>query len=509
MISNKQTKDCIIFFAPAFLQVGCDLVHSLKKQIPNFKLTAICTGGYKTVDYVLKNIDNKLLNVIYNLEQEEKKWVKDSQIDYDYIKSFENKFSIDYFGRVLTADRRVGNGYVTGGLSRPSYLADLSKKNSSTIPFAYIQGGLRLFENIFAERKYSFVFLYVVASSPALLISYFANYHKVTFRCLYHSRINDRNFLDSSPFGSLDLLKKKFLDKNLIIGEKAKKEANKFLINFRQKPVLPDYSSYFLNKRDNILKDFIFYVAYLLIYNLRILLPKVHRQKLTKDKMRHKFFYFKRNFLKLFLNENFSKEIPNLKFVYFPLHVDPEASTMVLSPYHTNQLAVIENLSKSIPSDHVLLVKEHIPMIGFRPRDFYKTIRSFPRVILVSPNFDQFSLISKASYVCSITGTAGLEGLLLRKKVLLISKDTPFSFFKTGLIVESDISKLNQSFVDLKNIEYLDDKSILKYLGIIFHDSFKMNNGLLWEKYDEQPKVEKDTFIAELTKQMNTLIHST
>ena len=50
---------------------------------------------------------------------------------------------------------------------------------------------------------------------------------------------------------------------------------------------------------------------------------------------------------------------------------------------------------------------------------------------------------------------------------------------------------------------------MLKYLGIIFQDSFKMNNSLLWEKYDEQSKVEKDTFIAELTKQMITMIHST
>ena len=507
MIDSKQNKNCILFFAPAFLELGCDLVHSLQKQIPNFKLTAICSGGYKTVNYVLKNIDNKVLNEIYNLEEEEKKWVKDNEIDYDYIKSFEDKFGNDYFGRVLTADRRVGNGYVSGGLSRPNYLADLSKKSPEIIPFKYVQGGLRLIENIFDKRKYSFVFLYVVASSPALLISYFAKYHKITFRCLYHSRISDRNLLDSSPFGSLDLLKEKFYDKKLFVSDIAKKEAINFLNTFRQKPIIPDYSSYFLNKKDNILKDLIFSVAYFLIFNLKFLLPKESRQKFTKDKMRHKFFYFKRNFLKLFLRKNFRKEIPNQKFVFYPLHVDPEASTMVLSPFHTNQLAIIENLSKSIPSDHVLVVKEHIPMIGFRPRNFYKTISSFPRVTLISPHYDQFSLISKASFICSISGTAGLEGLLLKKKVLLFAKDTPFSLFNKGLIVESDISKLSQSFENLTKIKPLDDESILKYLGIIFQDSFKMNNGLLWEKYSEQPKEEKDKFVAELTEQMNTLIH--
>ena len=174
---------------------------------------------------------------------------------------------------------------------------------------------------------------------------------------MYHSRIGDRNFLDSSPFGNLEILRDKYLNKDTIISFKAQEKAKNYLESFREKPVVPDYTSYYENKTDFILKDAIFFSVYFVAYYLKVFLPKFYRNTLTKDKMRHKLFYLKRNFSKLFLDVKFTNEIPKQKYVYFPLHVDPEASTMVLSPFHTNQIALIENLSKSLPTDH-LLVKE-------------------------------------------------------------------------------------------------------------------------------------------------------
>lgn len=285
------------------------------------------------------------------------------------------------------------------------------------------------------------------------------------------------------------------------------KKALNYLQNFRDKPITPDYTSYFSNKKDNLIKDGVYFIAYFFAYNLRFLLPKGLKDEITKDKLRHKLFYFKINFQKLYKRYKFSKQIPDQKYVYFPLHVDPEASTMVLSPFHTNQISLIENLSKSIPSDHILLVKEHIPMIGYRPKGFYKTIQSMPRVRLISPFFDQFTIISKASFICSITGTAGLEGLLLKKKVLLIADRTPYSFFEKGLIVESDISKLSERFQELDKKELLDDVSILRYLALIFQESFQMKNGLIWENYFDQPESEKNAFLSELTDQIHSLIN--
>ena len=507
MTKNLTSKNCLIVFAPVFLEIGCDLVKSLHKKEPNIKITALCFGGYRVVDYILKNIDSDLIDKVYNLEEEEKKWIREKNIDFDYLQSFEDKFGSDYFGRVLTADRRIGNGYVLGGLARPNYLSKLAKKYPNRFPAIYVQGALSFFEILFSQIVYDFVFLYVVASSPTLLLSYFAKYHKVTLRCLYHSRIGNRNFLDSSPFGNLEILKNKYLNNDIVVSHRAQEKAKNYLKSFREKPVVPDYTSYFENKTDFILKDAIYFIVYFFAFYLRFFLPKYYRNILTKDKMMHKLFYLKRNILKLFFSIKFTNQIPNQKYVYFPLHVDPESSTMVSSPFHTNQIALIENLSKSIPADHLLVVKEHIPMIGFRPKNFYKTIMSFPRVKLINPRFDQFSLINKSSFVCTITGTAGLEALMLKKKVLLIGKNAPFSFFEKGIIVESDISILSKRFFELKKLSQIDDESILKYLGLIFQESFKMSTALLWQNYNNQPENEKSLFLEELSELMITLIN--
>src|SRR5690606_3825451 len=99
-------------------------------------------------------------------------------------------------------------------------------------------------------------------------------------------------------------------------------------------------------------------------------------------------------------------ELPTRPFVYFPLHVDPEASTMVLAPDHTDQLAVIESLAKRLPFGMSLVVKERVRMLGRRPRGFYETIRRFPSVSLASPLESTFQLIQRSTFVAAITGTA-------------------------------------------------------------------------------------------------------
>ena len=108
--------------------------------------------------------------------------------------------------------------------------------------------------------------------------------------------------------------------------------------------------------------------------------------------------------------------------VLFPLHFDPEESTMVFGPNFTNPLALIETLSKSIPLPCKLVIKEHPAMIGRRPRGFYKSVLSFPNVILVSPTSDIFRLIRKSSIVVSVSGTATWEALLSNTIPLLLGK---------------------------------------------------------------------------------------
>ena len=59
----------------------------------------------------------------------------------------------------------------------------------------------------------------------------------------------------------------------------------------------------------------------------------------------------------------------------------------------------------------------------------------------------------------------------------------------------------------MKKLSPLDDQSIIRYLGLIFQESFKMNNSLIWEKYNDQSPKEKRLFIDELSGQIEQLLN--
>lgn len=115
---------------------------------------------------------------------------------------------------------------------------------------------------------------------------------------------------------------------------------------------------------------------------------------------------------------HFDQDVPAEKFVFFPLHFQPELTTLILAPYAVNQIAVIENLAKSLPVDHVLCVKEHKASLGRRPRGYYAAIRRLPNVRLVSPYVDSHAVIKRSSAVCVISSTVGWEALLYDKAVV-------------------------------------------------------------------------------------------
>lgn len=110
------------------------------------------------------------------------------------------------------------------------------------------------------------------------------------------------------------------------------------------------------------------------------------------------------------------------KFVLYPLHFQPEATTLVLAPYYLNQVALIEDLAKSLPAGHRLYVKEHVVSRGRWPISFYESIRRVPGVRLISPNEDSMALLQRAAAVAVITGTMGWEALLLDKPAITFGR---------------------------------------------------------------------------------------
>jgi hypothetical protein len=114
----------------------------------------------------------------------------------------------------------------------------------------------------------------------------------------------------------------------------------------------------------------------------------------------------------------FEKPVAGEKYVLYPIHFQPEASTLVQAPMYVDQLALLRDIAASLPVGHRLYVKEHVSNRGRRPIEFYDEIRAIPAARLLGPDEDTWALIRGAAAIAVITGTVGWEGLMFDKPVV-------------------------------------------------------------------------------------------
>jgi hypothetical protein len=114
----------------------------------------------------------------------------------------------------------------------------------------------------------------------------------------------------------------------------------------------------------------------------------------------------------------FERPVDGEKYVLYPIHFQPEASTLVQAPLYIDQVNLLRDIAASLPIDHRLYVKEHVSNRGRRPLEFYEQIRAIPSVRLLGPDEDTWTLIRNASVIAVITGTVGWEGLMFDKPVV-------------------------------------------------------------------------------------------
>jgi hypothetical protein len=136
---------------------------------------------------------------------------------------------------------------------------------------------------------------------------------------------------------------------------------------------------------------------------------------------------FRRNAMQL-PRHWFIDKPPAAPFVFFGLHFQPESSIDVCAHFFSDQVRVIELISRSIPPTHKLLVKLHKSAAAHYSRSQLAEFTKFPGVQLVSPHAYTRELIRKASVVFSIQGTIGLEAALLGKPVVMFA-DSPTKVF--------------------------------------------------------------------------------
>lgn len=121
-----------------------------------------------------------------------------------------------------------------------------------------------------------------------------------------------------------------------------------------------------------------------------------------------------------FFDHNFSL---GDKYIYFPLHLQPEMTTSNLGGIYNDQILAIERISKLIPEEWFVYVKENPQQTEFmRGPWFYKRLSAIRNVKVVPIETSTYSLIGDSQFVAVITGTAGWEAISGGKNVLVFGK---------------------------------------------------------------------------------------
>lgn len=109
--------------------------------------------------------------------------------------------------------------------------------------------------------------------------------------------------------------------------------------------------------------------------------------------------------------ENRSMDL-NQKYVYVPLHNQPEMSTSALGGKFRDQALMIECLARDLPPDWKIFVKEN-PRQGSYARGpmFFHRLNRIPSVEIMPSSANTHALSQNAQFVASVTGTVGWEAI--------------------------------------------------------------------------------------------------
>lgn len=147
------------------------------------------------------------------------------------------------------------------------------------------------------------------------------------------------------------------------------------------------------------------------------------------------------------------------KFVYFPLHLQPEMTTSLLGGMFCDQILAIERLRQLLPDDWKIYVKEN-PKQSYYMREelFFRRLSLIPNTYFVSREVNTYDLIKNSQFVATITGTAGWEAVSGGKCALVFGlawyRKLPGVFeYSYGVKIDEIISyKINhQELVDEYN----------------------------------------------------------
>jgi hypothetical protein len=435
--------------------------------------------------YFISNFNITLLwnRIISELKQEniEAKHLFTSPFLYDYLKKLSPNEIIEEFDvleEIQDINKNMINKYkkeidsllqhidqtFDGFLKNDRYLCQLSKRKATIILIkAYIA-----VKSFIKNHKIDFIVGEVTNIHEVLFYCFSKKYNNFKFLYLHNLRLlpNKVSFFNydfSFDYEILNLInlenkEKTDINYELII------EYGKYILNHRNFNSKKVEKKFFIQNRNKINTHDIQYLlnAYIRLTNFYNKIYKLIDKAIKKVIL----FLFNKKIIK-------DLEKLNEKYIYYPLHVVPEATVNIVAPSKVDQKKNIFNLLKKY-NDYIVIFKPHPNGDSLKFLDYIKLLVN-KRVFITFLKSQK--LLKKADIVYTISGTAGLEALMKGKKVII---DSTIFFSKHPL-----------------NINYKGKENFLnnlKYFNGFFQDPILYDNVLKEENIKKLANIFKGLY---------------
>ena len=314
--------------------------------------------------------------------------------DAEYLNACERKYGPPNANHIIAADR---------------FLKDFDRETGRKL----MEAAFRCVEEALDTDRPDVIISEGVSCMLSYAVYLVARHRNIPFLCIVHSRIGGRIAVVRNPMDRMERVEAEFAKlKERDLTPPEYEEAEAFVRQFQQSKAKPDYMHSAskvplanANDMQTIVSTIRRYYRrphnYLLTHPAKMVLNRLWRNVRAR-----------------LSQPLFEMPVSGEKYVVFPLHFQPEASTLIRGTFYRDQLALIDNIAMSLPASHRLYVKEHLVSVGKRPLSYYRRLKSIPNVRLISARADSHEVIRNASAITTITGTMGWEAVLYERPVI-------------------------------------------------------------------------------------------
>ena len=380
----------------------------------------------------------------------------DSNYDSEYLHEIEKKYEIDL--QELIDHDRILNHY------NEYYQFSESQKK------VILQNECKLFEKILNEVTPDYFITTETTLQPhhlfytmcrkrdvKVLMLNHANWKKLCYISKQRHKIDtiiQPNFEHSNEI-NFDELQKILEDSKVSTHHKKFHKENKN----SKKSLLQAASKFLFSSNDNINSHYTYFGR----TKLKVLL-KEFQDSINKNKRQQ------------FIDNNLLKKLDDDRpFIYMPLHQEPERSLLIAAPKFSDQMETVKQISKKMPKNFQLYVKEHPtqgPARNWRDISFYTEIMNLKNVKLFHPDFNPKSLFQNCSLVISVGGTSSFEAAFYGKPSIIFA-DLGYTAIPCIKKLDS-YEQLEQGIKSSISVE-VNPQHVQNYIQILEKNSFEFD----------------------------------